>query len=339
MAGMTDAPNCELSLVIPVYNASATIGWLVEQVHATFGNLAFEIILVNDGSADASEEVCNALIEEYPGTVRLVQLARNFGEHNAVMAGLKFARGEYVAVMDDDGQNLPDDVLTMLRHARQHNLDVVYGRYRQRRHSWLRRLGSWFNDRVANLVLDKPRGLYLSSFKVMSRFVVEELIKFPGPFLYLDGLILRITRNLGEIGVTHRPRRAGRSGYTLARLVGLWLNMFLGFSVVPLRLVLAMGTAAAAAGLLMLGATVVDKLWINPHVTAGVPSVLACVTFFAGVQLMVLGTLGEYVGRIFLQQNSLPQYVVRYVRRKRPPARTPPRPRAPNGQERRLAVG
>jgi glycosyltransferase involved in cell wall biosynthesis len=308
----------ELSLVIPVYNGSATIGWLVDQIHAVLSEVDFEVVLVNDGSADFSEGACGLLVEKYPDTVCYVHLARNFGEHNAVLAGLRHASGRYVAVLDDDGQGPPAEVLRMYDHAWRHDLDVVYGRYQNRQHAWPRRLGSWFNDKAANFALDKPRDIYLSSFKVMSRLVVDEVVKYNGPFPYLDGLILRITRNIGEIAVSHRPRRAGRSGYTLSKLVGLWMNMFLGFSVAPLRLAMGLGAAAAVLSLLTLAAIVVDKIWLNPQVTVGVPSVLCGIAFFAGVQLMLLGVLGEYVGRVFLQQNGAPQYVVRYTRRGTP---------------------
>ena len=231
----------EVSVVIPVFNSGTTIGGLVDRIHEVLAALDFEVVLVNDGSQDCSEGACLLLAEKYPKTVRYVHLARNFGEHNAVLAGMRHTTGQYVAVLDDDGQNPPHEVLRMLEHAWQHNLDVVYGRYACRQHSWLRRWGSWFNDRVANLVLDKPKGVYLSSFKVMSRLVVDEVVKYASPFPYLDGHILRTTRNIGQIEVCHHPRRSGRSGYTLTKLLGLWLNMFLGFSLVPLRLAMGIG--------------------------------------------------------------------------------------------------
>src|SRR5262249_26364071 len=170
-----------------------------------------------------------------------VQLSRNFGEHNAVLAGLKHAAGQYVAVMDDDGQHRAIDVLRMFQFAKQRKLNVVYGRHRSRQHPRWRILGRWFNDRIATFLLRKPRDLYLSSFKVMSRFVVEEVRRRAGPFLYLDGLILRVTRNIGQIDVGHRPRQGGRSGYTLGKLVGLWLSMCFSSSVALMRLTMATG--------------------------------------------------------------------------------------------------
>ena len=204
-----ETPRAALSLVIPVYNGGATIRWLVDQIHAVFADIDFEVVLVNDGSVDFSEGACTLLVEKYPKTVAYVHLARNFGEHNAVLAGLRHASGRYVAVLDDDGQNPPHEALRMFEHAWQHDLNVVYGRYLERKHAWLRRLGSWFNDKVANFVLNKPRGIYLSSFKVMSRLVVNEVVKYDGPFPYLDGLCLRTT-----------PQHRGNRGKSLSATGG-----------------------------------------------------------------------------------------------------------------------
>ncbi|MBM3321318.1 MAG: glycosyltransferase family 2 protein [Candidatus Eisenbacteria bacterium] len=167
----------DLSFVIPVYNGSGSIGAVVDQIHEHFSHLDFEVILVNDGSTDNSEQVCRALVEQHPEKVRLVHLARNFGEHNAVLAGMNHASGRYVATLDDDGQNPPREVLPMYDVIRAGDYDVVFGRYRVKRHSGFRNLGSWINDRVANVVLKKPRDLYLSSFKVMNRFMVDEITR------------------------------------------------------------------------------------------------------------------------------------------------------------------
>jgi undecaprenyl-phosphate 4-deoxy-4-formamido-L-arabinose transferase len=199
----------------------------------------------------------------------------------------------------------------MLAALRSHGWDVVYGRYEHRQHSRFRRLGSWFNDIVANVMIGKPRDLYLSSFKVMNRLLVDELIWCSGPFLYLDGLILRITRRIGQIGVLHLPRQGGRSGYTLAKLFQLWLNMFLGFSTLPLRCAVLMGLISAGVSLAILAEIAMERFWIHPDLPVGIPMIISCVVFFAGVQLVVLGTIGEYVGRIFQYQNGEPSFVVR----------------------------
>jgi undecaprenyl-phosphate 4-deoxy-4-formamido-L-arabinose transferase len=302
----------ELSLIIPVFNAAATIDWVIEQIHADFVGVDFEVILVNDGSADSSEESCLHLVQKFPDTVRYVHLARNYGEHTAVLAGLRYTRGRFVAILDDDGQNPPHEARRMFEHAWRHDFDVVYGRYEFRKHSLLRRAGSWFNDFAAGWVLDKPRGIHLSSFKVMSRMVVDELVKYDGKFPYIDGMIFRITQNVDEIAVSHLPRRAGRSGYNLRKLVALWMNMFLGFSMLPLRAALALGGTLSTIGMLAL-AVMVARAWSDPASGVSLPLLTACIGVFAIGQYIMVAMLGEYMGRTYLQGDGTPQYVVRYV--------------------------
>jgi undecaprenyl-phosphate 4-deoxy-4-formamido-L-arabinose transferase len=306
----------ELSFVIPVFNGGRTISRVVGRIHELYADLAFEVILVNDGSTDDSERVCDALVESHPDTVTFLHLARNFGEHNAVLAGLNHARGAYVAVLDDDGQNPPREARRLYEKARTGGYDVVYGRYRVKHHGWLRNLGSRFNDKVANVMLGKPPGLYLSSFKVLNRFTIDQIVRYKGAFPYIDGLILRTTSNLGQIGVEHREREGSSSTYTLGKLIRLWLNMFLNFSMTPLRVSALLGLFTSLISLLLLVAIVVDKLYINPDVTRGLPTVLVIVVFFAGVQLVILGTIGEYLGRLFLDHSKNPQFVVRYVKQR-----------------------
>jgi undecaprenyl-phosphate 4-deoxy-4-formamido-L-arabinose transferase len=216
-----------------------------------------------------------------------------------------------VAILDDDGQNPPREIDRMLKALQSNGWDVVYGRYVERHHPWHRRLGSRFNDAVATALLGKPRHLYLSSFKVMNRFLVDELIWAAGPSLYLDGLILRITKHIGQVDVVHLPRQRGRSGYTLWKLFSLWLNMVLGSSILPLRCAIVMGLIAAGGSLLVMAGVLVEKLCLNTEISLGIPSILMCVVFFAGVQLVVLGAVAEYVGRVFQHQNGAPQFVVR----------------------------
>jgi undecaprenyl-phosphate 4-deoxy-4-formamido-L-arabinose transferase len=311
MSEQRDTP--ELSLVIPVYNGSGTIGPLVENIETSFAAMAFEIVLVNDGSDDESEKVCARLAEKFPQNVTFVDLSRNFGEHNAVLAGLSHARGQYVAVLDDDGQNPPEEVLRMLEELKRGNYDVVYGRYVEKKHSWFRNAGSSFNDRIATLMLHKPKDLYLSSFKVMNRFVVNQIIKYRGPYPYTDGLIYRTTRRIGQIPVEHRASVRGPSRYTFRKLVRLWLNMFLNFSIKPLRLSAYAGLFTSCLSVLALICIFIDKVWIEPGWPAGIPTLLASIVLFAGLELMILGLIGEYLGRLYLDHTGTPQYVVRYT--------------------------
>ena len=308
---MDETARFEIAVVIPVFNGAASIAEVVTRIGQVFRERSHEIVLVDDGSADDSARVCRALVDGAPLSIRFIQLSRNFGEHSAVLAGLARTDSKYIAVLDDDGQNPPEELPRMLAELDRRELDVIYGKYSERQHHWFRQLGSSFNDRVANIMLRKPPDLYLSSFKVMNRFIVREIIKYSGPFPYIDGLICRTSNRLGQIDVQHAARIAGRSNYSLVRLVRLWLNMFLGFSIVPLRVASLLGLLPAASSLIWLLAIIVDKLWVNPAVTVGVPTVLACICLFSGVQLMVLGMLGEYLGRVHLSTNGQPQYIVR----------------------------
>lgn len=312
------ASDIELSFVIPVYNGSRSIGPLVERIHEACQGRSFEVVLVNDSSPDNSEEVCRQIADEHPGTVTFVHLARNFGEHSAVLCGLNHARGEFAGILDDDAQHSPGDILKMQEVARDKNYDVVYGRYQVKQHSGFRNFGSAFNDRLANIMLKKPPELYLSSFKVLNRFTIDEITKYQGAFPYIDGLILRSTRNIGQIEVQHNAREEGRSNYTLKKLVALWMNMFLNFSILPLRLAALVGTVTAAISALLLAFIVIDRIWINPDVTLGIPTVLVTIVFFSGVQLFIMGVVGEYLGRMFLDLSRTPQFVVRYVHRGKP---------------------
>jgi undecaprenyl-phosphate 4-deoxy-4-formamido-L-arabinose transferase len=301
-----------ISIVIPVYNGAATIGALVNRLIDVLDAYSLQIVLVNDGSADRSDEVCRALQANFPEQVVYIRLAKNFGEHNAVMAGLHRAAGDHVIIMDDDFQNPPEEVVRLIDYACTYNYDVVYTRYPQRRHHWLRVLGSQFNDRVANWLCDKPRGLYLSSFKCLNSFTVKEIIKYRGPFPYIDGLILRSTRSIGTIEVRHDARREGRSNYTLRKLISLWLNMSVNFSVLPLRVSTLMGLTFSGAGFVLGVAVAIERL-LSASLPIGWASVIVAILVLSGIQLAMLGVVGEYLGRLFLMCNHTPQFVVREV--------------------------
>ena len=309
--------SVELSFVIPVFNGARTVGDVVRRIVAAYTDLAIEVVLVNDGSGDDSERVCRALSEEFPNTVIFVNLSRNFGEHNAVLAGLSETSGRYVAALDDDGQNPPEEVRRLYDGIRREGWEVAYGAPRRKRDSWARNLASRVNDAFANVMLKKPRALYLSSFRVMSRFVVQEITAYKGPFPYIDGLILRTTRNVGQIQVEHEANPDGRINYTLRKLIWVWLNLFLNFSTLPLRAAVVVGLLSSIASLLFLAAMILDWLFVSQY-PRGVPTVLAISAFFFGIQLTVLGLIGEYLGRLFLDHSGAPQSIVRYVKRREP---------------------
>ena len=303
-----------LSIVIPVYNGAQTIEALVAALRALAVPGGHEIVLVNDGSPDNSLEICRGLVARAPVPITLVDLARNFGEHNAVMAGLREARGGHIITMDDDLQNPPGEVLRLLEHAQRSGADVVYARPLEKHHAGWRNLGSRFTNRVADFVLDKPKGLYLSSFRCISAFAARQAIAYEGPFPYVDGLMLQLTQRVDSLAVEHLPRPHGSSNYTLRRLVRLWLNMFVNFSVMPLRVSTFTGIGLSVLGLAGAVWAAVSALFLE-KTPPGWASLTVAVMLLSGVQLLILGLVGEYLGRLYLTVNRRPQTVVRTVLR------------------------
>jgi glycosyltransferase involved in cell wall biosynthesis len=305
-------PECALSFVIPLYHSAETIGPLVREIEELEVPGGHEIVLVHDGSGEATSAVCRQLVRTARVPITLVEHARNFGEHNAVLTGWRQARGAHIVNLDDDGQNPPAEAVRLWRHACEQGLDVVFGHYREKRHSAWRNFGSWFTNRMTDWALDKPAGFYLSSFRCVSAFVARQVEGYAGPYPYVDGLILQVTQRIGSLDVRHEERRAGVSTYTFGRLLRLWLSAWINFSVLPLRLATVLGLLVASLGLVAIG--VVAWLWIRglgPEYGWG--WTMSVMLIFSGTQLFMLGLIGEYIGRMFLAVNQRPQAVVREV--------------------------
>ena len=307
-------PQPALSFVIPLYRSAETIGAVVRAIEELQIEGGHEIVLVNDGSPDGTADVCRELVKNARVPITYVEHARNFGEHNAVLTGWRNARGAHLVNLDDDGQNPPVEAARLWRHAQATGLDVVFGHYAVKQHSAWRNLGSWFTNRMTDWALDKPPGFYLSSFRCVSAFVAKEVVGYAGPYPYIDGLLLQVTQRIGSIAVKHEARVAGESTYTLNRLLRLWLSAWINFSVLPLRVATVLGLIIAAVGMAALVA-VAWLWWWDQGPATGWGWLMAAMLIFSGTQLVLLGLIGEYVGRMFLAVNQRPQSVVRDVRR------------------------
>jgi polyisoprenyl-phosphate glycosyltransferase len=303
----------KISVVIPVYNGEKSIALLVEAVKEQLATCETEIILVNDGSKDQSESVCEMIAEKHPEVI-FISLRKNFGEHNAVMCGLNYVTGDYAVIIDDDFQNPPSEIMKLVNEAEK-GFDVVYSKYEEKKHSIFRNAGSRFNNMMATLLLEKPRHLYLSSFKAISGEVVREIIKYKGPFPYVDGLILRVTDKISVVTTDHALRATGKSNYNLRKLVALYLNMFINFSIKPLRIFIFIGTFIFLTGLILAIWFIIDKL-LHPSILVGWTSIAILIILFSGFQIIFLGLIGEYLGKQYLDQNNTPQWVVKKVTKK-----------------------
>jgi undecaprenyl-phosphate 4-deoxy-4-formamido-L-arabinose transferase len=298
-----------LSIVIPLYNAAATLPALHQEISALQINGGHELILVNDGSRDETEAVALKLTLESQLPTTLLNLSRNFGEHNAVLAGLRAVSGRYVVTMDDDLQNPPAEALKLLAVAEAEKRDVVFAIYDRKEHVWWRNAGSRLTNLIADFVVDKPRKLYLCSFRCMSRFVADEVAKARTPYPYIDGLIFQVTQNAGTARVHHAERAQGNSGYNFRKLIRLWISMLVNVSILPLRLMTFAGMITSLLGFLAVIEVVVERLL--QKTPTGWSSLMAAMLLLSGTQLLLLGIMGEYVGRIYLGVSEKPQSVVR----------------------------
>jgi undecaprenyl-phosphate 4-deoxy-4-formamido-L-arabinose transferase len=299
----------KLSVIIPVYNSEKTIRPLIEKLQATLSEISFEIVMVNDGSRDRSEQVCRELSDAY-SNVRFISLRRNYGEFNAVMCGLNWAYGNYCVMIDDDFQNPPEEILKLVETAESGEYDVVYTYYAKKQHSVGRNVGSRFVNWLTSYLLNKPKELYLSSFKLIRQEVVQEIIKYHGPYPYIDGLIFRITRNIGTVQVEHQKREEGASNYTFHKLISLFLNILFCYSSLPIRLFVPIGVGLFSLGFLLL--LFLTLQWIIGPDPKGWQVVTATIIFIGGIQCMLLSVLGEYIGKSFMAQSGQPQYVIKY---------------------------
>lgn len=302
-----------VSFVIPCYCSEKTIeavvGEIIEKVKSQ-SKYDYEIILVNDFSKDNTKNVIKGLAEANHKIVA-IDFSRNFGQHSAMMAGFWKVRGEYVVCLDDDGQMPIESVFDLIKELEK-GADVAFGQYEEVKQKWNRNLGSKVNAKMTEILLEKPKDVFMSSFWAGKRFVIEEVIRYDGAYPYIGGLLLRITRNMVSIPVKQRERMAGSSGYTFMKLVNLWMNGFTAFSVKPLRFATLCGCFSAAAGFIF-GIVMIIRKLLNPDILLGYASTITVILFIGGMLMLMLGIMGEYIGRVYICMNKAPQYVVKEV--------------------------
>lgn len=301
----------KLSFVIPCYRSEKTISAVVHEICTTVASRTdydYEIILVNDCSPDQVWSVIQSLAQQNP-KIKGLCLAKNFGQHSALMAGYAEATGDYVVSLDDDGQTPASETYRLVDKINE-GYDVVFGHYEHSKQHLFRRFGTYVNKKMAEMIIGQPKTLYTTSFFIMRKFIVDEIVKYSHPFAYIGGLIFRATKNLANVDIEHRERIEGKSNYTLSGLIALWINGFTAFSVKPLRIATIIGFFCAFIGLIA-GVYIVIRKIMLPDLLIGYTSMMAALLFIGGMIMLILGLIGEYIGRVYICINQSPQYVVR----------------------------
>ncbi len=302
-----------ISFVIPCYRSAHTLPGVINEIRETMEKLAaydYEVVLINDCSPDDTFETIKRLCQENHN-ITGINLAKNFGQHSALMAGFHYVKGEIVICLDDDGQTPADEAGKLIEGIEQ-GADVVYAKYNHKHHSGFRNWGSHVNELMTRVMLGKPKELYISSYFAARRFVVEEMKRYTYAYPYVIGLVLRSTKNIINVEVEHRDRKEGASGYTIGKLLALWFNGFTAFSVKPLRIATVTGAVCALVGFLYGIYTIVKKIFINPPgLVTGFSALMSVMVFIGGMLMLMMGLVGEYMGRMYISMNNSPQYVIR----------------------------
>ncbi len=302
----------KISFVIPCYRSEKTIPLVAQSIKETMSLRAeydYEIILVNDSSPDnVFDVICDMAKKD--NRIKGIDLSKNFGQHSALMTGFRFVTGDIVVCLDDDGQT-PASELFVLVDKLLEGYDVVFAKYSNKKHSFFRNFGSSVNDLMARIMLEKPKELAMMSYFCCRRFIIDEVIKYNNPYPYVSGLLLRSTKKIANVEIHHQDRLEGNSGYTFKKLMSLWVNGFTSFSVKPLRIATIIGVICASVGFLYGIYVILNKLFFNPTSPMGYSSIMAMLVFLGGMVLLMLGLIGEYIGRIYISLNNSPQAVIR----------------------------
>lgn len=303
-----------ISICIPCYRSAQTLPAVVAEIRDVFSkqeNFEYQIVLVNDGSPDNTYEVIEKLCVEDRNIIG-VDLSRNYGQASAKMAALPYTTGDAVVYMDDDGQHPAAGIFPLVERLSQ-GYDIVYARFPQKRHSWFKRITSRLYQKVSEFIGNKPRGISVSSFTAWSRMAADAVLRYKSPFPAAGLYLNKITTKIANVDMEHRDRFAGESGYSFSKLIGLTITALTNFSIMPLRIASVVGVCCSAVGFVT-GALVVIRKLLNPAIAAGYTSNIAVQLFIGGIIMMILGVLGEYIGRIYMTISDLPQYNIRQTK-------------------------
>lgn len=302
----------KLSFIIPCYGSEHTIESVVREIQETVATRAdfdYEIVLVSDASPDGVFSVIKKLAAA-DSHICGAELSKNFGQHAALMAGFRLASGETIVCLDDDGQTPASECFSLIDKL-QEGYDVVFASYPKKKHTLFRNIGSKANSLMAQKLIGKPKDIEIMSYFCCRRFIADEILRYENAYPYMAGLLLRATNRIANVEVCHRERLEGSSGYSLKKLIALWMNGFTAFSIKPLRISTLTGSIFALIGFIYGIITIVNKLFFHPEAPMGYSSLMAVHVFLGGVILLMLGLIGEYIGRAYISLNKSPQYVIR----------------------------
>lgn len=299
----------EISIVIPVYNSEENIAELCYQINDALNNISFEIILVNDRSKDGSWIVIEQMADKY-SQVLGIDLRKNCGQDNAIMAGLNYAKANYIVIMDDDLQHSPYDIEKLYKACKTMDADICFANFDKKEQANWKNIGSYLNGKISEWLLKKPKNIYLSPFKIISKEVIDEIIKYSGPYSYIDGLLLSVTDNMVQIEIEHHKRYKGRGHFNLTRSISVFLKHLTTFSVIPLRIASLTGLMFSIAGFLLVLFYLFDH-FINNNIVEGWTTLIVLILVIGGLVLLFLGIIGEYLGRTYLNINKNPQFVIK----------------------------
>lgn len=302
----------KITVIIPCYRSSSSLPMVIDSLLNTIKKRTefdYEIILINDGSPD-NGETWNTIktIANNNTIIKGINLSKNFGQHNAMMAGYKVSKGDIIVGMDDDGENNPQFMFELVDKLSE-GYDCVMGEYNNDKKKSIRGLGTKINNKMAEKLINKPKDITLTSFYACKRFIVEQICEYNNAYPYIAGLILQSTNNLGKVSLKREKRISGKSNYSLRKLIRLWVSGFTAFSIKPLRISSTIGFVCATIGFVLGIVIIIRKFFLD--VMIGWSSLVSITLFIGGLIMMMLGMIGEYIGRIYLSVNKAPQFVIK----------------------------